>query len=285
MNGNMLSDGQRQVVYDDQDRPVQIKLGGVTTFFRYTPDGDRYLQRTTKGYDSSVNRTIYYVGKQYERVDWDNKPSEERTYCGKSVVIEQKSTVQAPFFTREVRYMHADRLGSTDAVTDSTGAEILTDGLGRFLSVDPLIANPASSQSINPYSYGGNNPLSGVDPTGYAFFTSDDGTGGLCANESGACDPGRGWGTIPTISKNGNVGNKGPGPLLPFEPSQLLTLGPSGSQRNPISEQLTRNDLRATLRMSLLSNPRCQTTQVRESVRYLAAKASFLFATEPSSRE
>jgi RHS repeat-associated protein len=39
--------------------------------------------------------------------------------------------------------------------------------LGRFLSVDPLISNPASSQAINPYSYLGNNPFSGVDPTGY----------------------------------------------------------------------------------------------------------------------
>src|SRR5438874_5472836 len=39
--------------------------------------------------------------------------------------------------------------------------------LGRFLSVDPIISNPANSQSINPYSYIGNNPLSGIDPTGY----------------------------------------------------------------------------------------------------------------------
>jgi hypothetical protein len=41
--------------------------------------------------------------------------------------------------------------------------------LGRFLSVDPIISNPADSQSINPYSYIGNNPLSGVDPTGYCI--------------------------------------------------------------------------------------------------------------------
>lgn len=39
--------------------------------------------------------------------------------------------------------------------------------LGRFLTVDPIISNPANSQSINPYSYIGNNPLSGTDPTGY----------------------------------------------------------------------------------------------------------------------
>jgi hypothetical protein len=39
--------------------------------------------------------------------------------------------------------------------------------LGRFLSVDPIIQFPANSQSLNPYSYILNNPLSGTDPTGY----------------------------------------------------------------------------------------------------------------------
>ena len=39
--------------------------------------------------------------------------------------------------------------------------------LGRFLSVDPIIQSPTNSQSMNPYSYIMNNPLAGVDPTGY----------------------------------------------------------------------------------------------------------------------
>jgi hypothetical protein len=39
--------------------------------------------------------------------------------------------------------------------------------LGRFLSVDPFIQAPLNSQSMNPYSYIMNNPLSGTDPTGY----------------------------------------------------------------------------------------------------------------------
>ncbi|WP_259241733.1 SpvB/TcaC N-terminal domain-containing protein [Rheinheimera pacifica] len=43
--------------------------------------------------------------------------------------------------------------------------------LGRFLSVDPLIQDAANSQSLNPYSYIINNPLSGTDPTGYARVT------------------------------------------------------------------------------------------------------------------
>jgi len=37
----------------------------------------------------------------------------------------------------------------------------------RFLSVDPFIQAPTSTQSLNPYTYIFNNPLSGTDPTGY----------------------------------------------------------------------------------------------------------------------
>jgi RHS repeat-associated protein len=43
--------------------------------------------------------------------------------------------------------------------------------LGRFLSVDPLIQAPGHSQSLNPYSYIMNNPLAGVDPSGYLAVT------------------------------------------------------------------------------------------------------------------
>lgn len=46
--------------------------------------------------------------------------------------------------------------------------------LGRFMSVDPVIQSPTNSQSINPYSYIMNNPLSGTDPTGYASCSADD---------------------------------------------------------------------------------------------------------------
>lgn len=39
--------------------------------------------------------------------------------------------------------------------------------LGRFLSVDPVFQFPTNMQSLNPYSYVLNNPLSLTDPTGY----------------------------------------------------------------------------------------------------------------------
>jgi hypothetical protein len=65
--------------------------------------------------------------------------------------------------------------------------------------VDPIISNPANSQSINPYSYIGNNPLSGVDPTGY-MAGSICGIGDKC--------------TVNGLDKDVTGTNAGPGPLM-----------------------------------------------------------------------
>ncbi len=227
-NGNLVhSDGPdgRNITFDDYDRPTKVVMGGVTTIFRYAPDGSRYLQQTTT---STGTKTVYYVGKEYQRVDWSSRPTEEQVYIGPSVVVYQSGS------TRDVRYLHLDRLGSVEAVTTSTAAEAIADAhsfdafgkprardwqangdklhpagaygattehgftghehlddtylihmngrvydyrMGRFLSVDPVISNPANSQSINPYSYIGNNPLSGVDPTGYCPDSAPSDTG------------------------------------------------------------------------------------------------------------
>jgi hypothetical protein len=51
---------------------------------------------------------------------------------------------------------------------------------GRFLQVDPVIKNPANSQSLNAYSYVGNNPLSGTDPTGYQDSSCTVSAGTFC---------------------------------------------------------------------------------------------------------
>jgi RHS repeat-associated protein len=43
--------------------------------------------------------------------------------------------------------------------------------LGRFLSADPIVQFPKSTQGLNRYTYTNNNPLSFFDPSGFGFFS------------------------------------------------------------------------------------------------------------------
>jgi RHS repeat-associated protein len=47
------------------------------------------------------------------------------------------------------------------------GARYYDPSIGRFISADTIVPNPANPQSLNRYSYCLNNPLKYVDPTGH----------------------------------------------------------------------------------------------------------------------
>ena len=59
------------------------------------------------------------------------------------------------------RHEHLDRTGLIHM-----NGRVYDPRLGRFLSPDPIVGDPTSSQSWNLYSYVRNNPLRYVDPTG-----------------------------------------------------------------------------------------------------------------------
>ncbi|NHA13913.1 RHS repeat-associated core domain-containing protein, partial [Thioalkalivibrio sp. XN279] len=46
------------------------------------------------------------------------------------------------------------------------GGRVYDPEIGRFLSPDPFVQFPASTQGFNRYAYVGNNPLSYTDPSG-----------------------------------------------------------------------------------------------------------------------
>ncbi|GAA3876850.1 hypothetical protein GCM10023084_32180 [Streptomyces lacrimifluminis] len=89
---------------------------------------------------------------------------------------------------------------SADSASGLThvGAREYDPSTGRFISVDPVLI-PDQHQSLNGYTYAGNNPVTFSDPTGLWL---DDGTG---HNE-----PGRGGGQSPTPGvPSGTVGADG----------------------------------------------------------------------------
>jgi hypothetical protein len=48
--------------------------------------------------------------------------------------------------------------------------------IGRFISADTIVPNPANPQSLNRYSYCLNNPLKYIDPTGHTeYWVADEG--------------------------------------------------------------------------------------------------------------
>jgi hypothetical protein len=66
--------------------------------------------------------------------------------------------------------------------------------VGRFLTTDPIVPEPLSAQSWNPYSYVRNNPLNRVDPSGFEDVSPPGGFqpgvwyGDVCA-EPGCDEP------------------------------------------------------------------------------------------------
>jgi RHS repeat-associated protein len=54
------------------------------------------------------------------------------------------------------------------------GARFYDPALGRWLSADTIVPDPANPQEFNRYAYVGGNPLGYVDPTGHARYGGDD---------------------------------------------------------------------------------------------------------------
>ena len=83
----MLSGDGRTVTFDNLDRAIAVTMGGVTTQFRYAPDGQRYVQYTSGVGASPYPKAVFYVDKFYERIDWSSAASEEKTYIGTSIAV------------------------------------------------------------------------------------------------------------------------------------------------------------------------------------------------------
>jgi len=88
------------------------------------------------------------------RADWTARLT---AASSTDLVVAQGRRVSRGFTGHE----HLDRTGLVHM-----NGRVYDPLLGRFLSPDPVVADPSSSQGWNLYAYVGNNPLSRTDPTG-----------------------------------------------------------------------------------------------------------------------
>ena len=79
----------------------------------------------------------------------------------------------------------------TESGLDYFGARYYGSNMGRFSSPDPsqlYFADPTNPQSFNLYSYGRNNPLVNIDPTGLDCVYINNDTGAQTGFNRGDCD-------------------------------------------------------------------------------------------------
>lgn len=216
--GNMTAGKGRTVTYNAFNKPVQISEAGKISQFVYGPDlalavrkemgktiyyGDDYQLVVNGG----VQEERTYIG-QHVVVEKTGGVRKERYQhydrLGSLVLVtdEEGNATENHAFDAFGQPLKGDWQTNGGLLHAGTGTERLTEtgytghehlddhklvhmggrvydpNLGRFLSVDPLIQSETSTQSQNPYTYVMNNPLSNIDPSGYACVVSTDGEGG-----------------------------------------------------------------------------------------------------------
>lgn len=202
-NGSLIGDNAGLALqYDHQGMTVKATRGAQTDHFRYGPDGARTRSWGSDGarvylpgyeHRTDTGETKVYVGDYAvisrtgatRKVDYllkDRLGSVDAVTDSAGTVTETRG-YDAFGKPRSGTWndLTPPKLGSV-AITPKgftqhehlnqlelihMNGRVFDYALGRFFSVDPIIQFPLNSQSLNPYSYILNNPLSGTDPTGY----------------------------------------------------------------------------------------------------------------------
>lgn len=214
-NGNVYA-GALSLQYDAENHPRTAERGsGAMDTWAYDVNGNRYYESTSRGlryfgpggYEQLGTMTMIHelgpfivtrigatdsgamvlrdrLGSTIETID-NGKPAanlaNSRAYDAFGKVRSGNMADLNPAVLNLADTIHG--FTQHEQVDDvqilHMGGRVYDYGLGRFLNVDPIIGNALNSQSLNPYSYIGNNPLSGVDPTGYATQDAPE-IGTLC---------------------------------------------------------------------------------------------------------
>ena len=107
-NGNLLLGGGRSLTWDANNMVTQVVMGGNTTTFTYGPDGDRIKKA------SSSTTLRYPFGDDYEI---NGSTVTKYFNAGFGVIAKKVATT--------LYWLHTDRMGSINATTDGSGAEVL----------------------------------------------------------------------------------------------------------------------------------------------------------------
>ncbi len=69
------------------------------------------------------------------------------------------------------QYKYTDQEFDPESGLYNYNARLYDPAIGRFISADSIVQSPFGPQTLNRYSYVGNNPLNNIDPTGESFLS------------------------------------------------------------------------------------------------------------------
>ena len=137
---------------------VNYTVTGSAQSPAYAYENTRYLHRD---HLSSITAITDQTGKLIERFHYDAF-GKRRT----AINAPFNNIAMAGFFPVTNRgYTGHKQMSGVDLI--HMGGRVYDPEIGRFLSADPHIQSPLNTQSLNRYSYVGNNPLSYTDTSGY----------------------------------------------------------------------------------------------------------------------
>jgi RHS repeat-associated protein len=123
-NGNMTSGFNRTISWTSFNMPELIQRGDARRHFTYNADRARVKQVAVEG---TVSTTTIYVGGMYELVSTTTK-IERKHYIASpagriAIVTETQERIgeQWGVFVNDTKFLHADHIGSVDAVTNANG--------------------------------------------------------------------------------------------------------------------------------------------------------------------
>ncbi len=194
---NVSGVGQRDIIYNQDNKPTQITYEGQSASISYDGQGNRIKK-------SGSGQSVIYVGGLYEI---RGAESVAHVFANGKRIASIKGG--------QTFYTHGDHLGSTGVVTDDNGLRVEEIGylpfgatlfrkahnsgswtsvyrftgqeldteyalynynarlydpvMGRFITADTVVPDWTDPQSLNRYAYCRNNPLIYVDPSGHAI--------------------------------------------------------------------------------------------------------------------
>ena len=176
---------------------IDLSANSTRTVDYLSGGSDISIERVSDGTSTSVRHYLNVNGKAvavdttFESTDITTSRYFHHDRLGSVVAVSDEEGDVIDRYTYDVWGGRRSLPASTDPILSSalaavghsrgfTGHEMLDSlelihmngriynpALGRFMSPDPIVQNPANVQNYNRYSYIQNNPTGGVDPSGY----------------------------------------------------------------------------------------------------------------------